>query len=197
MNVSPCARPRRQQVQGMLLLGVMVFLAISTLLLTNNSQRWADARQRDAEEELLYVGLQYRRAIESYYFRSPGLVRQFPSQLQDLVKDPRFPQPVRHIRRLWPDPLAPDKEWGLIKQGNMIVGVYSQVTGQPFRTANFDPNLPQTFSSAKTYKDWRFVSGVGVLATTLAPGQVVPGSTFNPPVNTFTPGAQTGLSPKR
>lgn len=162
---------RRAQLRGMLLLGVLVFMAIGTLMASVASQRWADARQRDAEEELLIVGMQYRKAIESYYFRSPGVPRQFPASLKDLVQDPRFPQTVRHIRRLWPDPVDPTKDWGLIRQGDRIVGVYSQSTGQPFRSANFDPALPvQQFANAKTYRDWRFVSAVGVFAAASAPG---------------------------
>lgn len=168
---------RRAQLRGMLLLGVLVFMAIGTLMASVASQRWADARQRDAEEELLIVGMQYRKAIESYYFRSPGVPRQFPASLKDLVQDPRFPQTVRHIRKLWPDPLAPDSEWGLIKQNGMIVGIYSQAGGQPFRTANFDPALPQQiFGAAKSYKDWRFTSGIGV-----APA--ASGSVINAPIS--------------
>ncbi|MFM2055782.1 MAG: hypothetical protein RLY71_167 [Pseudomonadota bacterium] len=154
---------RRAPLRGMLLLGVLVFMAMGTLMASVASQRWADARQRDAEEELLIIGMQYRKAIESYYFRSPGVPRQFPASLKDLVEDPRFPQTVRHIRKLWPDPVDPAQDWGLIRQGDRIVGVYSQSTGQPFRSANFDPALPSAFTNAKTYKDWRFVSGVGVL----------------------------------
>jgi type II secretory pathway pseudopilin PulG len=155
----------------MLLLGVMVFMAIGTLMASVASQRWVDARRRDAEEELLIVGMQYRKAIESYYFRSPGVPRQFPASLKDLVQDPRFPQTVRHIRRLWPDPVDPTQDWGLIRQGDRIVGVYSQSTGQPFRSANFDPALPaQQFANAKNYRDWHFVSAVGVFAAASAPG---------------------------
>ncbi|MEY4754324.1 MAG: hypothetical protein RJA44_1999 [Pseudomonadota bacterium] len=150
--------PPRDQQQGMLLMGVLVFLAVGTMGLVGISQRWADARQRDNEEDLLYAGLQYRQAIDAYYFRSPGNAKQFPTKLQDLVLDPRFPQPVRHIRKLYPDPLAPTRDWGLIRQGNFIVGVYSQSTGQPFRSANFDPALPDSFKSAASYKDWRFVA---------------------------------------
>lgn len=162
---------RRVPPRGMLLMGVLVFMAIGTLMASVASQRWADARQRDAEEDLLIVGLQYRKAIESYYFRSPGPPRQFPVSLKDLVQDPRFPQTVRHIRKLWPDPIDPTKDWGLIRQGDRIIGVYSQSTGQPFRSANFDPVLPQQqFADAKTYRDWRFVSSVGVLAAASAPG---------------------------
>ena len=177
----------------MLLLGVLVFMAVASMMLAGASQRWADTRQRDAEEELLYVGQQYRKAIESYYLRSPGRLRQFPLRLQDLVQDPRFPQPVRHIRRLWPDPVAPDKEWGLIMQSGAIVGVYSQSTGQPFRSANFDPALPQTFSKAKTYKDWRFVAGYGVVVAASGSQPAV----LNGGTSTFNPGAPAGQIPRR
>lgn len=154
--------PAKQR--GMLLLGILVFLSIATLTIGNASQSWMDSRQRETEDELIFIGQQYIKAIESYYLRTPGVIKQFPSRLEDLVQDPRFPQPVRHIRKLWHDPLAPNQDWGLIKRGTAIVGIYSQAEGHPFRTANFDPSLPVTFGLAETYQNWEFAVGVGVLA---------------------------------
>lgn len=165
-------RHRHRPQHGALLLGVLVFLAVASMGLAGISQRWADARQRDAEEDLLYTGLQYQKAIESYWKSTPGAIKQFPVKLDDLLQDTRFAQPVRHLRRLWPDPMQPNKPWGLMRQGNGIVGVYSQSGGQPFRSANFDPALPQeVFGSAGSYRDWRFVSAVGVTAAASAAGE--------------------------
>lgn len=143
--------------RGMLLLGVLVFIAVGGAALGMAAQRWHDARQRQDEEELLYVGLQYKRAIESYVRSSRAGTRQWPTRLEDLLLDPRYPQVVRHLRRLHPDPMAPDRPWGLIRQGPWIVGVYSQSRGAPFRKANFDRSL-RNFELAQEHSDWKFVA---------------------------------------
>lgn len=162
----------------MLLLGVLVFLAIAALGLTLVTQRWSDAKRRDDEEELLRVGMQYRLAIESYYNRSPGRVKQLPGQLEDLVKDPRFPAPVRHLREIYVDPLAPSKEWGLVRRGTAIVGVYSQAEGRPYRQANLTPWLGYEVQ-AETYDQWRF-SFTLPAAASAASGANPAGNNSNP-----------------
>jgi type II secretory pathway pseudopilin PulG len=143
--------------RGMLLLGVLVIMALGSWSAVTAAQRWADARQRDAEAELLLVGRAYQQALESYYFRSPAGLRQFPTRLEDLLTDPRYPAPVRHLRQLYRDPMAPTVGWGLIRQGNGIVGVYSKAPGTPIKVANFDPAL-RGFDQAKRYADWRFTA---------------------------------------
>jgi len=150
---SGCASTQR----GLLLLGVLVALAIVGAMAAVTTQRWAEARRRDAEEELLDVGLQYKQAIESYAARSPAGQRQWPTRLEDLTSDPRFPHIVRHLRRLYPDPLDPERPWGLIRQGNAILGIYSQSSQTPFRTANFEPAL-RGFEQATSYSEWRFIA---------------------------------------
>jgi len=145
--------------RGMLLLGVLVIMALGSWSAVTAAQRWADARQRDAEAELLLVGMEYQRAIESYYFRSPAGLRQFPTRLEDLLTDPRYPAPVRHLRQLYRDPMAPASGWGLIRQGNSIVGLYSQAPGAPIKVANFDPAL-RGFDGAERYSGWRFTARI-------------------------------------
>ena len=52
--------------------------------------------------ELLWRGDQYRRAIESYYTKAhAGVAATYPRTLEDLVKDPRSLQTLRHIRQLF------------------------------------------------------------------------------------------------
>jgi type II secretory pathway pseudopilin PulG len=168
--------------RGALLLGVLVFLAVASYTTLLASQRWVDARQRMLEEDLLYVGLQYRLAIESYYQRPPNGIRQFPTRLEDLVRDPRYPALVRHIRKLYRDPLAPNQDWGLIRRGQGITGVYSQAPGKPFRRANFDPRLPN-LGAAKTYAEWHFAYGAAVAAS----GSASAGTTTIMPPRVLTP----------
>ncbi len=142
--------------QGFVLLGVLVALAVVALLAVEFGQRAGDRRQRDAEEELLDAGREMRQAIESYWRASPGGVRTLPTRLEDLLLDPRFAQPQRHLRRLLRDPLPPHRPWGVIRQGRGIVGVYSQADGTPFRRTGFGP-AEAGFDTARSYADWRFV----------------------------------------
>jgi len=176
-------RPR--PTRGFVLIGLLVLLALSGWSLATYTQGAAAARQRDAELDLLWVGQQYRYAIESYYRASPGPVKQLPVRFEDLLQDPRFPRPVRHLRRLYRDPLTADEPWGVVRLNGQIVGVYSQAAGEPFRRAGFEPEL-ESFAGAASYADWRFIwvpprrAGGGPVPP--APGSHVPG---NPKPPTF------------
>lgn len=147
----------RRPARGFVLIGVLVLLTLAALAAAQVGQRRADQRQRDAEEELLFVGEQFRAAIESYWRDSPARARALPRSLDDLLLDPRFPQPRRHLRRLYADPLSPGLEWGLVRQGGAIVGIYSQAPGEPFRKAGFRESQ-SGFENALQYADWRFLA---------------------------------------
>ena len=96
---------------------------------------WHTAAAREREAELLYVGHQYRKAIERYYLSGP---RQYPRTLEDLLKDPRKPGTERYLRRLYPDPLTGKDEWGIVKgPDGGVMGVYSLSEEQPLKSANF------------------------------------------------------------
>jgi type II secretory pathway pseudopilin PulG len=182
-----CARiaPRttRGGHRGFMLIGLLVLLALGGWSLATYTEGAAAARQRDAELDLLWIGQQYSRAIESYYRATPGPIKQLPMRFEELLQDPRYPQPVRHLRRLYRDPLAPDEPWGIVRLNGQIVGVYSQAAGEPFRRAGFDAGL-ESFTGAASYADWRFIWVPPRQATnhpnTPAPGPRAPGTT-NPP----------------
>ena len=109
----------------------------------------------DREAELLYRGMAYRRAVESYYLAGEK-VKQFPRNLEDLAKDPRFPK-RHHIRRLYPDPMGKGKkEWTLVRAPDGgIAGVASQGSEEPIKQANF-PKEMEKFAGAKAYSEWIF-----------------------------------------
>jgi type II secretory pathway pseudopilin PulG len=129
--------------------------------------------RRDKEAELLFVGKQYRQAIASYYASGQ---REFPAQLKDLLLDPRFPSVKRHLRRLYPDPLTGTLDWGLVKHGERIVGVYSLAPGAPLREVSTgsadDPPL-----GGSSYSEWKFV----VDPRTQGQAAVLPGQSAVPP----------------
>jgi type II secretory pathway pseudopilin PulG len=149
------------------------------------------AAKREKEAELLFVGDQFARAIAEYRASSPG-APQYPLQLEDLLKDNRFPNVRRYLRRLYPDPMTGRPDWGLVRgAGGGIMGVYSQSTARPLKTANF-PREYGSFAGANSYSAWQFVPQTGVgsaareksaapAATFDASRGATPGGTATPP----------------
>jgi type II secretory pathway pseudopilin PulG len=149
-----CARPR---ARGIVLLALLMMILLGAIFSTRAIEVWATARQREKEAELLFVGEQYRAAIRHYYFSSPNArTRALPTRLEDLLLDDRFPVPVRHLRRLYPDPIS-GGDFELLRQGNRIAGVYSASNAQPLKIANFDNKDQSTFVAKSSYREWVFV----------------------------------------
>lgn len=146
----------RPTQRGAVLLGALLVIMLAGLATLTYTQSWYAAKQRDLEDELLFIGQQYQAALESYYRSSPGPVKHLPVTLEELVRDARFPQPVRHLRRLYADPLEPQTPWAIVRRGPQIVGVYSQAGGEPIKRADFDLGL-EAFTGARSYAAWQFL----------------------------------------
>ena len=117
---------------------------------------WSQSRQREKEQELMFVGDQIRLAIARYYERTPGPVKLYPQKMEDLLLDNRFPGVQRHLRKPYGDPLTGKAEWGLISApGGGFMGVYSLSKAQPIKTAGF-AHKDRTFRGATTYQEWQF-----------------------------------------
>ncbi len=143
----------RRSERGFALIALLLVVALSGLALATAAQVWSTMSRRDKEAELLYVGMEFREAIRSYAASSPG-AQQYPTRLEDLVLDPRFPFVRRHLRRVYADPMTGKAEWGLVKAGNAIIGVHSLAEGKPLRSA-LDPTLGIA-DEAASYQDWVF-----------------------------------------
>jgi hypothetical protein len=106
-------------------------------------------RLRDAEEELLFRGEAYVRAIASYAVVDGRL----PGELAHLLEDPRR-EDLRHIRRLWEPPIG--EGWTLLRgEDGGIMGVAPQSDAVPRRRA-FLPSGREGFAEAETYAAWEF-----------------------------------------
>jgi type II secretory pathway pseudopilin PulG len=117
---------------------------------------WQLAWQREREMQLLDIGREVRAAIERYASATPNGRRQYPRRLEDLVRDPRFPGVVRHLRRAYADPLTRG-EWGIVKAPDGgVMGIYSLSEGRPLKTGGFRLTEAR-FAQALTYRDWVFV----------------------------------------
>ncbi len=143
--------PRR--AAGFTYLSILFIVAIMGAGLALVSEVWHTAAMRDKEAELLFVGDQYRKAIERYYLAGRN---QYPRTLEALLEDPRLPGTERYLRKLYPDPMT-GKDWVLVRSADDgIMGVRSASAEQPFKAANFRPR-EAGFAGARTYSDWAFV----------------------------------------
>jgi len=140
-------------------------------------ESYAIAAQRDREQELLFIGAQFRAALRSYrQAQIRGGVREYPATLEDLLKDNRFPGTRRHLRRLYRDPMTGTTQWGVVRVAGRIVGVHSLSERAPLKHAGFDIDDAE-LEGADTYADWIFMTAVapGAPGTQREDEVVVPG----------------------
>lgn len=142
--------------RGMGYLAVLLALTVVGLLIPGAQQIWHSSAQRDKETELLFVGHQFRLALASYRDRSPPGSPTTPASLEELLQDPRFPQTVRHLRRLWTDPMTQQADWVLLRQQGRIVGVHSRSEQLVRRTAHTAPH--DAFAGTTRYDQWVFTA---------------------------------------
>jgi type II secretory pathway pseudopilin PulG len=146
-------RPARDE-SGFTYLAVLFAVAFMGVGLAMTGQVWRTTVMREREAELLWVGGQYRLAIERYYKRGAA---QYPRSLDDLLKDPRDPGTRRYLRRRYSDPITGSHEWGLVKgPDGGIMGVYSRSGEKPLKTAGFRMEN-KAFEDAAAYSDWKFL----------------------------------------
>jgi type II secretory pathway pseudopilin PulG len=150
-------RQARQRPRGLMLLALLLMLAFGSIAALAVTEAWSVTRQREKEVELLFVGDQYLQAIRRYYYAPPrGQARVLPARLEDLVEDNRFPQPLHHLRRLYPDPITGSTEWHLVMLGERVAGVSSQSHEAPRKQTGFD-KAHAGFEGKSSYEDWAFV----------------------------------------
>lgn len=142
---------------GYTYLALLITVAVIGIGLVAASEVWSQTRQREKEQELLFIGEQFRQAIGAYYERTPGAVKRYPEKLQDLLEDKRYLAKQRYLRKLFVDPITGKADWGVVPApGGGIMGVYSKSEDRPLKTANFgDEN--KNFEGARRYAQWRFV----------------------------------------
>ncbi len=134
----------------------LIAVAFIGLALALVSDVWWQTRQREKERELLFIGHQFRNAIEAYYQRSPGMVKRYPESLDQLLEDKRYLTTQRYLRKLYIDPMTGKAEWGVIAAPTGgIMGVYSLSLASPIKTDGFDA-VDQDFAESTKYSDWKF-----------------------------------------
>jgi type II secretory pathway pseudopilin PulG len=149
---SPRSRTRQR---GFAYLWTLMLVAFMGVGLTIGADLYATAARRDKERELLFIGHQFRHALERYYNAGAAGQNQYPLTMEDLLKDPRFANPRRHLRRLYTDPVTGKAEWHLVLQQGRIVGIRSTSTQRPIKQDNFGDD-DAALARKSRYADWVF-----------------------------------------
>jgi type II secretory pathway pseudopilin PulG len=149
--------------QGFTYIGAMVLVAILGVVLAAAGEVWHVAQKREKEQELLFVGNQMRRALALYYEHTPAVGRRYPLSLEELLKDPRYPNTQRYLRKLYADPVTGSTEWGLLKGPNgEILGVHSRSEEEPLKKSQFSL-ADRNFEGKQKYSEWVFMYTPGQL----------------------------------
>jgi type II secretory pathway pseudopilin PulG len=141
---------------GFTYIGVLMTVAAFGVVLAGAGQLWSLNAKRERERELLFVGDQFRVAIESYVAATPPGKPRYPLRLEDLLDDRRHINVRRHLRQIYPDPFTGVADWETTTAPDGgIAGLHSRHDGKPIKIAGFPPAY-RAFERAETYRDWTF-----------------------------------------
>jgi type II secretory pathway pseudopilin PulG len=151
------SRPPYQGVEktqrGFTYVGLLLSVAIAGAGLAAFAEVASHAGQREKEAELLFRGNAFQAAIGSYYKKE----QRYPKSLENLLKDERYPMPVRHLRKLYVDPMTGTADWAVVEApGGGVMGVHSRSEETPVKTGNFLLKNAE-FAKAQRYSEWKFV----------------------------------------
>jgi len=166
---------------GFTYLGLIVFVFIIGLVGAATLKVEALLRRAQLERELLETGAQFSAALDSYAAATPRGQPRAPLSLDDLLRDKRFPNPRRHLRKVFIDPVTGKPEWGLVRAGEAgpILGVHSLSQATPLKQANFDMRFAG-FENREHLTEWKFMAQE-------TGAQVQPIAPVRPPVPPATP----------
>ena len=128
---------------------LVIAFGISFLLGTEDFQIYLSKERR-----LIEAGEVIAKALRTYRDASPGSAKDFPTELTDLLHDPRMLADKSYFTTLPVDPLTQKQEWGVIRNKiNQVVGVHSLSTEPPTIYAKLF-----SFRGGGKYSDWKFTA---------------------------------------
>lgn len=146
---------RRRCETGYTYLMLLFAVAAMGLVAAGTAELWSTLARREKEQELLFVGNQYREALRRYHEAVPDAQPRYPARLEDLLLDARLPAVRRHLRRTYADPMTGQADWVLLRQGERIVGLHSRAPGRPIKQGGFEKR-DEGFAGAASYAEWIF-----------------------------------------
>jgi type II secretory pathway pseudopilin PulG len=142
------------EAAGFTYIGLLIAVVILGIGLSAVGTVWRTQAQREREQELLFIGGEFRSAIARYYAAG---AHQYPQDINDLLEDKRGPEPRHYLRRLYVDPMTGAQDWTIIRSDMLgIIGIASSSDGEPLKKTGFGSD-EKLFADATCYCDWKFI----------------------------------------
>ncbi len=136
------SKGNRKTEGGYVLLVLLMFSTLLFISLGTAIPNTLQMGQRELEEELLFRGHQYMRAID-LYFRQFG---RYPATVEELVKTDN----MRFLRRAYKDPMTREGEWRFIHADASGTVVDSLTSPAPAAAASSGSAIGSSLSSAQS-----------------------------------------------
>src|SRR5712672_1739261 len=107
---SPTRRPARQRDSGYIMLTLTLVMALMVIFAAAIVPSITFEIKRDREEEMIHRGVQYSRAIRTYYKK----FGRYPTKIEDLESTNN----LRFLRKRYKDPLT-GKDFKLLHFGDV------------------------------------------------------------------------------
>jgi type II secretory pathway pseudopilin PulG len=132
----------------------LALIVLIGLMLAMAGEVASTQAQREREAELLFIGHQYRNAIERFF----RVNHRFPQTTTELAQSTDSAAATRYfLRRPYRDPMTGAGDWSLIPAANGgFMGVASTSARAPLKRAGFDWS-DTDFDKAEKYSDWAFI----------------------------------------
>jgi type II secretory pathway pseudopilin PulG len=150
---------RRRGQRAFTYIGALVLVAVMGTVFAAAGQVWHTMQRQEKERELLFIGHEFRHALDRYAKHTPRNGRRGPARLEELLQDPRAPGVQRYLRKIYVDPITGSAEWGLVTGANgEIQGVHSLSGQEPLKKTHF-AIADRQFEGAARYSEWVFMPG--------------------------------------
>jgi type II secretory pathway pseudopilin PulG len=148
---------RRCSHAGFTYIGLLIAVVVMGVAMSAVGTVWRTHAQHEREQELLFIGHEFQRAIAAYYRAGGGGLSQFPQDLNDLLEDKRGPEPKHYLRKLYVDPMTGAQDWTILRTDMLgITGIASSSQAAPQKKDGFAAG-EEAFKDATCYCDWKFV----------------------------------------
>jgi type II secretory pathway pseudopilin PulG len=145
----------RSMQGGFSYMWTLMLIGVLSIGLVVTTDLYSVTLRREKERQLIFVGHEFRDAIRSYYEFGVAGSKEYPQRIEDLLKDPRSARLVRHLRRIYQDPISGSLDWGFVRVGGRVVGVHSLSETRPIKQDGFDVD-DAAFAGADRISDWVF-----------------------------------------